>query len=168
MHTLDQQQKREILKRLLGQTEQLPKDIAIIGVSGHYPMAKKLDDFWENIKQGKNCISEIPRSRWDWERYYHPDSYEQGSSYTKWGGFIEDIDKFDPSFFNITPKEAEEIDPQERLFLQTAWATLEDAGITRSSLTEQNSSVGVFVGIMNNFYVRQGGTSAYWSLANRI
>ncbi|MDX8047242.1 SDR family NAD(P)-dependent oxidoreductase [Gracilibacillus sp. S3-1-1] len=169
MHTLNQQQKREILKRLLDKSEQFPKeDIAIIGVSGQYPMAKNLNDFWENIKQGKNCISEIPKSRWDWEKYYNPDSDEQGFSYTKWGGFIEDIDKFDPAFFNITPKEAEEIDPQERLFLQTAWATLEDAGITRSSLIEQNSSVGVFVGIMNNYYVRQGGTSAYWSLANRI
>lgn len=168
MHTLDQQQKREILKRLLEKTEQYSKDIAIIGVSGRYPMAKTLDDFWENIKQGKNCISEIPRNRWDWEKYYHPDNHEPGSSYTKWGGFIEDIDKFDPSFFNITPREAEVIDPQERLFLQTAWAALEDAGITRSSLTAQNSSVGVFVGVMNNFYVRQGGTSAYWSLANRI
>lgn len=168
MHTPNQQQKREILKRLLDKTEQSPKDIAIVGVSGQYPMAKNLNDFWENISNGKNCIGEIPKNRWDWEEYYNPDSYEQGLSYTKWGGFIEDIDKFDPAFFNITPKEAEEIDPQERLFLQTAWATIEDAGITRSTLIEQSSKVGVFVGIMNNFYVRQGGTSAYWSLANRI
>ncbi len=54
--------------------------------------------------------------------------------YTKWGGFLTDIDKFDPLFFKISPKEAERMDPQERLFLETAYAALEDAGYTPDSL----------------------------------
>ncbi|MDM5187017.1 SDR family NAD(P)-dependent oxidoreductase [Bacillus sp. DX4.1] len=163
-------QKRQLLKQLLAKVPltNSAKDIAIIGVSGQYPMAETLDVFWDNLKEGKNCITEVPKDRWDWEGYYLPDSREQGTSYSKWGGFIKDIDKFDPWFFQITPKEAEEMDPQERLFLQTAWAVLEDAGVTRESLTEENEKVGVFVGVMNNFYTRHGGNSAYWSIANRI
>ena len=63
-----------------------------------------------------------------------PIKIKQGTVYSRWGGFIEDVDKFDPFFFNISPREAEMIDPQERLFLETAWKTLEDAGYTLEEL----------------------------------
>ncbi|WP_052700102.1 GNAT family N-acetyltransferase [Methylocucumis oryzae] len=95
-------------------------DIAIIGISGRYPKADDVQAFWQNLKAGVDAISEVPLSRWD---YRHFDT-------SRYGGFINDVAAFDPLFFNISPSEAEAIDPQERLFLQTAWHTIEDAAIT--------------------------------------
>ncbi|PKM52637.1 MAG: hypothetical protein CVV02_00435 [Firmicutes bacterium HGW-Firmicutes-7] len=153
------------------------KDIAIIGMSGRYPMANNLNEFWENLKAGKDCITEIPEERWDKDEYYDPDKNAKGKSYSKWGGFIEDVDKFDPMFFNISPKEAEFMDPQERIFLETVWHTIEDAGYTRAALEQEK--VGVFAGIMYNHYPMYAAeesikgnviavNSSYASVANRV
>ena len=125
-------------------------DIAIIGISGRYPQAKDIDAFWNNLKSGVDSVSEIPKERWDNNLYFDPDKDKPGKTYSKWGGFIEDVDKFDPFFFNISPREAELMDPQERLFLEIAWSTIEDAGYTRESLA--NKKVGVFVGAMFDQY----------------
>ena len=151
--------------------------IAIIGISGRYPMAGNLTEFWENLKAGKDCISEIPADRWDYHQFYDADKEKQGKIYTKWGGFIDDVDKFDALFFNITPREAEVTDPQERLFLETVWHTLEDAGYSKTSLW--GHQVGVFVGVMWGEYQLFGPEavfagypmipgSSYASVANRI
>ncbi len=158
------------------------EDIAIIGVSGRYPLAGNLREFWRNLKSGRSCITEIPASRWDHSQYYHPDS--ESKSYSKWGGFIEDVDKFDPLFFGISPKEAEQTDPQERLFLEVAWETLEDAGYTREELVRScqdsaGADVGVFVGVMYAPYQllatgvwarpnEVGPNSSHWSIPNRV
>jgi acyl transferase domain-containing protein/NADPH:quinone reductase-like Zn-dependent oxidoreductase/NADP-dependent 3-hydroxy acid dehydrogenase YdfG len=122
------------------------QEIAIIGISGRYPQADNLETFWENLKTGKNCVTEIPRERWDYRQYYDPEKNKRGKSYCKWGGFINNVDQFDPLFFNIAPKEAQIMDPQERLFLQTAWETIEDSGYTRDKL--RTEKVGVFVGAL--------------------
>lgn len=154
-----------------------PNDIAIIGLSGRYPKANNVEEFWQNLKSGLDCITEIPTERWDQRIYFDPDKTRAGKSYSKWGGFIEDVDKFDPLFFNISPSEAELIDPQERLFLQTAWNTIEDAGYTREHLV--NKRTGVFVGVMYGHYQLIGaeGTlrennvatnSIFSSIANRV
>ncbi|TQK74548.1 acyl transferase domain-containing protein [Brevibacillus sp. AG162] len=140
------------------------RDVAIIGLSGRYPQAKNVDEFWKRLKEGKNCISEIPKDRWDWKNYFDEEKGKKEAMYTKWGGFIDDMDKFDPLFFQISPKEAEEMDPQERLFLQEAYASIEDAGYTPTTLCESRK-VGVFVGVMNGNYPT-GAT--YWSIANRL
>ncbi|MEJ2621459.1 MAG: SDR family NAD(P)-dependent oxidoreductase, partial [Candidatus Thiodiazotropha sp.] len=139
-------------------------DIAVIGLSGRYPMADNVNQFWDNLKSGKNCISEIPKDRWNWRAYYSEEKGKQGSVYTKWGGFVDDIDKFDPLFFQISPAEAEKMDPQERLFLQEVHAAIEDAGYVPSGLCE-SGKVGVFVGVMNGTYP---GEPNYWSIANRV
>jgi acyl transferase domain-containing protein/acyl carrier protein len=131
------------------------RDIAIIGISGRYPGAMNLNTFWENLKQGRDCITEVPKERWDATGFYDQDKDKAGRSYSKWGGFIEDIDKFDPLFFNISPRDAEFLDPQERLFLQTAWETIEDAGYTRAKLQHTEGAggrVGVYVGVMYEEY----------------
>lgn len=151
-------------------------DIAIIGIDGQYPMAKNLEMFWENLKDGKNCITEIPSDRWDYKEYFTEQKGERGKTYSKWGGFLDDVDKFDPLFFNISPLEAQMLDPQERLFIQTVWHTLEDAGYTRKKLADKN--VGVYVGAMWGQYQLYGGeieegvivtpTSSYASIANRV
>ncbi|WP_064201987.1 SDR family NAD(P)-dependent oxidoreductase [Brevibacillus brevis] len=140
------------------------QDVAIIGLSGRYPQAGDVWEFWTRLKEGKNCITEVPEDRWNWQEYFSEEKGKRGYMYTKWGGFIEDMDKFDPLFFQISPNEAEQMDPQERLFLQTAYASMEDAGYTPATLGESRK-IGVFVGVMNGNY--PAGTS-YWSIANRI
>ncbi|HEX2925712.1 MAG TPA: type I polyketide synthase, partial [Ruminiclostridium sp.] len=151
------------------------EDIAIVGISGKYPMADDLESLWENLKSGRDCITEIPKERWEYEKYFDPAKSKKGKTNSKWGGFINDFDAFDPLFFNITPGEAEWIDPQERLFLETVWHTLEDAGYTRQGLKEQ--AVGVFVGLMYAQYTlfetevqgtRMHPVGSYASIANRV
>jgi len=133
-----------------------PLDIAIIGLAGRYPGADSLAAFWENLRAGKDCISEIPAERWPHERYFDPERGVAGKTYSKWGGFLKDIDAFDPLFFNISPHEAALLDPQERLFLECAYEALEDGGYTSATLGQaaqgRSGSVGVFVGVMYSEY----------------
>jgi amino acid adenylation domain-containing protein len=132
-----------------------PGEIAIIGVAGRYPQAANLDEFWANLSQGRDSITEIPVERWDHTLYFDEDRNQPGKTYGKWGGFIDGVDLFDPMFFNISPREAELMDPQERLFLECVHATLEDAGYTRDNVAE-DSDVGVFVGVMYEEYQLYG------------
>lgn len=159
-----------------------PADIAIVGVSGRYPHAPNLRDFWRVLSEGRDCITEIPKERWDHSRYFDPDREKPHGTYSKWGGFLDDVDKFDALFFNISPREAELLDPQERLFLETAWGALEDAGYTRVGMRRgglRPEEAGVFVGVMWSNYQLYGAeearlghgplpTSAHWSIANRV
>ncbi|MFT5082341.1 MAG: acyl transferase domain-containing protein/acyl carrier protein [Lentisphaeria bacterium] len=136
-------------------------DIAIIGVAGRYPQAPSVNQFWENLKAGKDCITEIPNDRWNHNQYFDENKNSPGKSYSKWGGFIDDVDKFDSLFFNITPNDARLMDPQERLFLECVYATMEDAGYTREELASLSSpdiesNVGVFVGAMYQQYQLYG------------
>ncbi|AJR05679.1 putative Beta-ketoacyl synthase [Photobacterium gaetbulicola Gung47] len=139
----------------------LTDDIAIIGLAGKYPESETLAHFWMNLANGVDCISEIPEDRWLIEGFYQ--KYQQLApgkltSYSKWGGFLKDVDKFDPLLFGMSPREAELIDPQERLFLQSAWHTFEDAGYNRASM--KDLEVGVFAGIMWSHYQIYGVTES--------
>ncbi|AMS13095.1 hypothetical protein A3218_01705 [Pseudomonas chlororaphis] len=130
--------------------------VAVIGMAGRFPQAYDLDGFWQNLQAGKDCISEIPASRWDWRDYYS-DSGEPGTISSKWGGFIDDATSFDPLFFQISPREAEVMDPLERLFLQHAWMAMEDAGYTREALQRGSAgggaaNVGIYAGVMGQEY----------------
>jgi hypothetical protein len=129
-------------------------DIAIIGLGGRYPQAANLDAFWQNLKKGKDCISEIPAERWELHNFYDPKKGVSGKSYSKWGGFLDDVDLFDPLFFNITPREAEQLDPQERIFLEVVWETIENAGYSKAELN--TNRVGVFAGVMYGQYQYYG------------
>ncbi len=128
----------------------LKDGIAIVGLSGRFPMAEDIDALWANLKAGKDCITEIPAERWDWRVDFDPVRGREGKTYSKWGGFLDDADKFDSLFFSIAPREAETMDPQERIFLEEVWKTLENAGYARSALAGRK--VGVFVGVMYNQY----------------
>ncbi|MHB8523232.1 MAG: MupA/Atu3671 family FMN-dependent luciferase-like monooxygenase [Limisphaerales bacterium] len=152
-------------------------DIAIIGVFGRYPMADDLEEFWANLAAGKDCIEEVPRERWDYQDHYDAEPGKPGKTSNKWGGFIRDVDKFDALFFNISPREAQFMDPQERIFLEAVWKTLEDAGYSKSSLNERK--VGVFVGVMYAHYQLYGVeerlkgnpvslSSSFATIANRV
>ena len=141
-----------------------PTEIAIIGLAGRYPMADSLDEFWANLQAGRDCITEIPRDRWNHEHYFDEDRRTPGKTYSKWGGFLNGVDRFDPLFFNISPREAEMMDPQERLFLECVYEAIEDAGYTRASLAAGAASrypgspapVGVYVGVMYEEYQLYG------------
>ena len=139
-------------------------DVAIIGVSGRYPQAPDLESFWDNLASGRSCASEVPADRWRWQDYHDAEKGKAGKSYTRWGGFLDDIDKFDPLFFRIAPKEAKKIDPQERLFLETSYHAIENSGYTPATLAP-DGKVGVFVGVMNSRYTVQ---PLFYSIANRI
>ncbi|MDR9863555.1 beta-ketoacyl synthase N-terminal-like domain-containing protein [Pseudomonas baetica] len=128
-------------------------DIAIIGLAGRYPGAADLEQFWRNLSQGVDSITPIPATRWDHEAFFDADKDQPGKTYGRWGGFLEDIDQFDPFYFAITPREAAFMDPQERLFLQCAVHALEDAGYTRQGLARD---VGVYVGVMYQEYQLYG------------
>ena len=152
-------------------------DIAVIGISGKYPMAENLEEFWENLKKGIDCITEIPPKRWDYQKYYSKEKGIKSKAYSKWGGFLSDYDMFDPLFFGITPRDAEMMDPQERLFLEVTWEAMEDAGYNLEKLKKYE--IGVYVGVMYGHYQMFGAeetlygnpmalSSSYASIANRV
>ena len=158
----------------------LAEPIAIIGISGRYPGANTLDAFWNNLAAGKECVGNIPAERWSLEGFYHADPDEavaRGMSYAKRGGFIEGFADFDPLFFKIAPRDAEAMDPQERLFLTYSWAAFEDAGYTRARL--KGKTVGVYAGAtktgfaLHGPYVSDSGANVrpathFASFANRV
>lgn len=139
-------------------------DVAIIGVAGRYPQSANLSEFWNNLANGRNCVTEVPEDRWDWREFFDAERGKAGKIYTKWGGFLDRIDGFDPLFFKIAPKEAKAMDPQERLFLESCYHAIEDAGYTPASLGDIDK-VGVFVGVMNSRYTPQ---PLHYSIANRV
>ncbi|HEX8611501.1 MAG TPA: SDR family NAD(P)-dependent oxidoreductase [Telluria sp.] len=183
---LPEQESTSSIRNRAARKAQAPEHdaIAIVGLSGRYPEARDLHAFWDNLRDGKDCIVEVPKSRWDWREYYTEDRTKKGHHFSKWGGFIEGVDEFDARFFNISPLEAETIDPQERLFLEHAWMAIEDAGYTRASLQSPNGSdlpgqVGVYAGVMYGEYQllgaeasmqgnRMGMASNPASIANRV
>ncbi|WNO11561.1 beta-ketoacyl synthase N-terminal-like domain-containing protein [Teredinibacter sp. KSP-S5-2] len=124
--------------------------IAIVGMSGRYPQANNMDQFWENLVSGKNSITEVPSDRWDVNEYYDPDPKKEGKVYCKWLGAVDDIDCFDPLFFKISPAEAKTMDPQQRLFLEESFKTFEDAGYSSQSLN--GKKCGVYTAIIGNEY----------------
>ncbi|RPK79151.1 Polyketide synthase PksM [Streptomyces sp. ADI98-12] len=149
-----------------------PEPIAIIGVAARFAESDTLDEFWANLRAGRDLITEIPADRWDWRDYDEATPADRAAAYSRWGSFLRGIDRFDPLFFGISPREAEIIDPQERLFLQTAWHAMEDAGLTRGDLRARR--VGVYAGAMYGLYqlheAADGriGASSHASIANRV
>jgi acyl-CoA synthetase (AMP-forming)/AMP-acid ligase II/3-oxoacyl-(acyl-carrier-protein) synthase/acyl carrier protein len=126
------------------------EDIAIIGMSGQFPGANNLSEFWDLLNEQKEGIIEVPPERWDVNQYYDPDPNKPGKINTKRAGFVSGIELFDPTFFAITPKAAEYLDPQQRMLLKQTWHALENAAIAPNSL--KGSDTGVFIGISSHDY----------------
>lgn len=116
-----------------GNTTTNQSEIAIIGIGCRFPGANDPDQFWQLLRDGKDAISKS--DRW---------------SESTWGGFIKDVDQFDPQFFSITPREANSIDPQQRILLEVSWSALENAAVANKNLAGSNT--GVFVGISSSDY----------------
>lgn len=128
----------------------IDQPIAIVGMSGVMPGSENLEEFWENLENEKNLITVIPEDRWNWEDYDGDPFTEKNKTNSKWGGFMSDVDKFDPSFFGISPREAEMMDPQQRIFLETVWKAIEDSGHKVSDLS--GTKTGLFVGVATRDY----------------
>ncbi|MBI1357397.1 MAG: SDR family NAD(P)-dependent oxidoreductase [Acidobacteria bacterium] len=125
--------------------------IAVVGLGCRFPGgAQDAESLWRLLCDGVDAVTEVPADRWDVDAYYDPDPSVPGKMCTRWGSFLDGIDRFDPAFFGLSPREAAAMDPQQRLLLETAWEALEDAGIAPPKLA--GSRTGVFVGIYNSDY----------------
>ncbi|MDP9360612.1 MAG: SDR family NAD(P)-dependent oxidoreductase [Acidobacteriota bacterium] len=125
--------------------------IAIIGMSCRFPAgASSPESFWKLLVNGTDAVREIPGDRWDANAYYDPDPDAAGKIYCRWGSFLDDIDKFDPQFFGIAPREAALMDPQQRLLLEVSWEAIERAGICATDLA--GTRTGVMFGVVNHDY----------------
>ncbi len=125
--------------------------LAVVGIGCRFPGGVvDAASFWELLIEGRSGIVEVPEDRWNRDRYYHPDRSVPGRMVTQWGGFVDHLDRFDPQFWGISPREAVRMDPQQRWLLEVSWEAIEDAGISPSAL--RGRSVGVFVGIAGNDY----------------
>lgn len=149
-----------------------PEPIAIIGMACRFPGgANTPEAFWELLQNGTDAISPIPPQRWLVDAYYDANPDAPGKMYTRYGGFIEDVDQFDAQFFGISPREAASMDPQQRLLLEVSYTALENAGQAVQKLN--GSQTGVFVGISFEDYAKYTINSgdltridAYSSLGN--
>ncbi|MCL2719604.1 MAG: SDR family NAD(P)-dependent oxidoreductase, partial [Lachnospiraceae bacterium] len=158
--------------------EHKSEPIAIIGIAGVMPGCQNLDQFWQALSKENDLISIVPPSRWDWQQYYGNPKEETGKTLCNKAGFVDNIDEFDPEFFSISAREAESMDPQQRLYLKIVWECIENAGYKASDLS--GSKTGVFVGVGNFDYsdlMKEYGISidsysstgiAHSILANRI
>jgi polyketide synthase PksN len=124
--------------------------IAIIGMSACFPQARDIDAFWQNLREGRDSITEVPKDRWDWRELFGDPMRERNKTNIKWGGFVDGVAEFDPLFFGISPGEAEWMEPQQRLMMTHTWSAIEDAGYAPRSLA--GSRTAIFVGAMNSGY----------------
>lgn len=135
-----------------GDTTSKPDDeaIAIVGIGCRFPAADDIESFWNLLVDGRDAVSMVPPNRWPQNKFK---TTKTGRSVSEWGGFLDQIDGFEPQFFGLSNREVQRMDPQQRLLLEVAWEALEHAGINPKLLA--GSQTGVFVGI---------GHQEYWTL----
>ena len=144
---------RRLREDLAAAKRALHAPVAIVGTGMRFPGGvRNAADYWQLLASGTDAIREIPGDRWDVDAFYDADRDHPGTMYTRAGGFIDDVDRFDPQFFGIAPREAESMDPQHRLALEVAWEALEDAGMGPGGLA--GSRGGIFLGLSNSDYAR--------------
>src|SRR5262245_48860453 len=127
--------------------------IAVIGLGCRFPGgADSPELLWRALEQGVDAITEVPQSRWTFDDYRRLNAELAAKIPTQYGGFLNDIDRFDAGFFGISGREALSLDPQQRLVLEVAWEALEDAG--QAPHTLRDTKGGVFLGITTNDYLQ--------------
>ena len=120
--------------------------IAVVGIGCRFPGGSRdPESFWRFLREVGNGITKVPADRWSLDAFYDENPDAIARSTTKWGGFLDDIKSFDPGFFDISPREAKTMDPQQRLILQVAYEAAQDANIPVALLSA--AVTGVFVGV---------------------
>jgi acyl transferase domain-containing protein/NADPH:quinone reductase-like Zn-dependent oxidoreductase/acyl carrier protein len=125
--------------------------IAVTGIGCRFPGAHNVGALWELLRRGTDALRPVPQGRYldlNDPEFGQSDMGQRLSGLP--GGFLEDIEQFDPAAFNISPREARVIDPQQRLLLETTWEALDDAGQDMRRLV--GASVGVYVGVWGSDY----------------
>jgi len=143
---------QQMRAKLVAAERRRNEPIAIIGLWCRFPRAGSPEAFWDLLRRGEDAVTEIPADRWDVNAYYDPDPDCPGRAYTRHGAFLSDVDCFDAGFFGIAPREAQSLDPQQRILLEVVWHALENAGIAASEVP--GARTGVFVGITSSDYSR--------------
>ena len=141
------------LKEMKSKLDALEKEktepVAIIGMACRFPGGiENPQALWDLLLKKGDAITEVPLERWNIDAWYDPDPHTPGKIYTRYGGFLNHIDRFDPRFFGISPREACSLDPQQRLLLKVSWEALEYAGLAPNRLSD--TQTGVFIGISSN------------------
>lgn len=129
------------------------RKVAIIGAACRFPGSDNLEHFWDNLEHGRHLISEVSPDRWKLTDFYHPDHNVKNKSYSKWGGFLNDIYSFDAAYFGISEVDALMMDPHHRMLLEITEELFCNAGYRRDELS--NTKMGVYIGGGESSYVRK-------------
>ncbi len=144
-------QLKAMRSKLDAMERQRSEPIAVVGIGCRFPGGGSGPaGFWRMLQEGVDATREVPADRWDVDAYYADDPDRPGTMYVRRGAFLDEVDRFDPEFFNIWPREAASMDPQQRLLLEVAWEAIEDAGIPHDALAGRAG--GVYVGVMFHDY----------------
>jgi acyl transferase domain-containing protein/acyl carrier protein len=141
---------RELREKLsAAEARSQSEPIAVIGMGIRLPgCGSDQQKFWQMILEGRDAVRSVPPDRWDRDAFHASESPTPGKINTRAGAFLDDVRRFDAAFFDITPREAIRMDPQQRIFLETAWHALEDAGLPKTRIA--GTDTGVFVGVHNH------------------
>ena len=134
--------------------------VAVVGIGCRFPGGGAgPDGYWAFLANGGDAVSEVPADRWDADAFYDPDPFAPGRMSSKWGAFLPDVAGFDADFFGIAPREAEAMDPQQRVLLEVAWEALEHAGIAPDGLSGTRAAVmmGVYYSEYQTVFGRKPG-----------
>ena len=147
---------RELRRRVAAHETERHEAIAIVGMGCRFPGGVvDAEGLWNLLSNSVDAITDVPPDRWDANRLFDADSDAAGKMYTRSGGFVADVDRFDPYFFGIPPREAASMDPQHRLLLEVAWEALENTGCDPSRLAGSDSNGGANIhGIPHLFDLR--------------
>jgi acyl transferase domain-containing protein/acyl carrier protein len=144
------------LKALREQVDQLREPIAIVSMACRLPGGiDSPERLWRMLEEGREALEPFPPSRWNAHQLYAADPDVPGKTYCTQGGFVRDVDRFDAAFFGIAPREAESMDPAQRLALECVWEALERAAIRPADLA--HSQTGVYLGTVHSDYEPWGG-----------
>jgi phthiocerol/phenolphthiocerol synthesis type-I polyketide synthase C len=128
------------------------KRVAIIGLAFRFP-GTSTEQYWADLLEGKDLITQVDPSRWSAHAYLHPAKDQPGTAYTHAAGSLGDVSGFDADFFGISPREAALMDPQQRLLLEMSWEAMEDGGVKPSAL--RGSDCGVYLGVSSADYAHR-------------
>ena len=146
---------KDVKKETIVEVKEVKEQIAIIGVSCRFPEANNINEFWSNLIEGVDSVKKISEERKNFNKSYRNEEVFD-KKYVQFGGYIDDIDKFDSKFFGITPTEAKCLDPQHRILMELAQEVIEDAGYLPKKL--KGTKTGVYLGISH---------SDYWDILKR-